>query len=482
MVIDITELDKFVASQAKMASIYKNQNKSLNLLNLRYKILNKTLGPFYKLYIDTKNATETTTDVMTSLGKTTEKLGESFKKLGKPVSGFLSFLRKINTIMIFILGVFALLGAAIFLITKEFGGGEIAVGAFNNVMDAGRGLVDAFMGVLEGLGAAIGSLDFSSVTGIFIPMLETVFALLGDILALYITIITMVLQGIGDIVSRMAESGMLQRIVDAFGVLLGLVAMAFGTIKKAIDDVGITFGGIIDFISNAISGFVDFLFSSGIIDFAVTVIEYALTIVGVIVNVFGIIIAVWIKVVAAVAPPLIRLVKAIFKVVGPILKLILGVIGLILKAIMALFDKVSPYIEGVVDAIMGFLEPVLDVITAILDGVGNVLDKAGDFIGGGVDKIGGFLGFNDGGIARGPKSGYPVTLHGTEAVVPLPDGRTIPVSIKTDGGMGGSTTNNISISVKGGGNAKEIAKAVSDEVTKVMRNKRRGGNYSRGVI
>ena len=38
------------------------------------------------------------------------------------------------------------------------------------------------------------------------------------------------------------------------------------------------------------------------------------------------------------------------------------------------------------------------------------------------------------------------------------------------------------ISVKGGGNAKEIAKAVSDEVTKVMRNKRRGGNYSRGVI
>mgnify|MGYP003140309250 FL=1 len=230
--IDITELDKFVASQAKMASIYKNQNKSLNLLNLRYKLLNKTLGPFYKLYIDTKNATETTTDVMNSLGKTTEKLGESFKKLGKPVSGFLSFLRKINTIMIFILGVFALLGVAIFLITKEFGGGEIAVGAFNAVMDAGRGLVDAFMGVLEGLSAAIGSLDFSGVTGIFIPMLETVFALLGDILALYITIITMVLQGIGDIISRMAESGMLQRIVDAFGVLLGLVAMAFGTIKR----------------------------------------------------------------------------------------------------------------------------------------------------------------------------------------------------------------------------------------------------------
>ena len=32
-----------------------------------------------------------------------------------------------------------------------------------------------------------------------------------------------------------------------------------------------------------------------------------------------------------------------------------------------------------------------------------------------------------GGIARGPNSGYPATLHGIEAVVPLPNGRSIPV-------------------------------------------------------
>jgi hypothetical protein len=37
--------------------------------------------------------------------------------------------------------------------------------------------------------------------------------------------------------------------------------------------------------------------------------------------------------------------------------------------------------------------------------------------------------FARGGIAVGPKSGYDAVLHGTEAVVPLPDGRTIPVSI-----------------------------------------------------
>jgi hypothetical protein len=34
-----------------------------------------------------------------------------------------------------------------------------------------------------------------------------------------------------------------------------------------------------------------------------------------------------------------------------------------------------------------------------------------------------------GGIADGPTTGFPAMLHGTEAVVPLPDGKTIPVNI-----------------------------------------------------
>jgi len=42
--------------------------------------------------------------------------------------------------------------------------------------------------------------------------------------------------------------------------------------------------------------------------------------------------------------------------------------------------------------------------------------------------------FASGGIASGPSSGYAATLHGTEAVVPLPGGRAIPVEIR--GGMG----------------------------------------------
>ena len=45
------------------------------------------------------------------------------------------------------------------------------------------------------------------------------------------------------------------------------------------------------------------------------------------------------------------------------------------------------------------------------------------------DKKMGGTGYKFGGIATGPEEGYNATLHGTEAVVPLPDGRTIPVQM-----------------------------------------------------
>lgn len=44
--------------------------------------------------------------------------------------------------------------------------------------------------------------------------------------------------------------------------------------------------------------------------------------------------------------------------------------------------------------------------------------------------------FSGGGIATGPASGYPATLHGTEAVIPIPNG-AVPVRLM--GGQGGGT-------------------------------------------
>ena len=56
-------------------------------------------------------------------------------------------------------------------------------------------------------------------------------------------------------------------------------------------------------------------------------------------------------------------------------------------------------------------------------------------------------GYATGGVARGSTSGYPATLHGTEAVVPLPNGRAIPVEMKG----GGATNNNIVVNVSSDG-------------------------------
>jgi hypothetical protein len=42
-------------------------------------------------------------------------------------------------------------------------------------------------------------------------------------------------------------------------------------------------------------------------------------------------------------------------------------------------------------------------------------------------QTGGYKEYASGGVASGPRSGYSATLHGTEAIVPLPDGKSIPV-------------------------------------------------------
>ena len=106
--------------------------------------------------------------------------------------------------------------------------------------------------------------------------------------------------------------------------------------------------------------------------------------------------------------------------------------------------------------------------------------------GGIVTPAGKAPGYATGGIARGSQSGYPVMMHGTEAVVPLPNGKSIPVE------MSGSGTNNISINVNmdnsgnsqtsgdrgkdtGGQLGKMLASAVQDELHK---QKRPGGLLS----
>lgn len=64
-----------------------------------------------------------------------------------------------------------------------------------------------------------------------------------------------------------------------------------------------------------------------------------------------------------------------------------------------------------------------------------------------------------GGIARGPHAGFPAILHGTEAVIPMPNGKSIPVEFRG----GNSTSNNVNVSVVMNGQGGQQAEATSEE-------------------
>jgi len=84
----------------------------------------------------------------------------------------------------------------------------------------------------------------------------------------------------------------------------------------------------------------------------------------------------------------------------------------------------------------------------------------------------------DGGIADGPVSGYAAQLHGTEAVVPLPDGKNIPVEVKqnTMGGIDPKMMSDMLHELKKG---HEMTKHSMDEL---VRHARTTAGYSSQLV
>ena len=92
-------------------------------------------------------------------------------------------------------------------------------------------------------------------------------------------------------------------------------------------------------------------------------------------------------------------------------------------------------------------------------------------------------GYSTGGIAKGPQAGYPATLHGTEAVVPLPNGKSIPVHMEGAAGQMNNVTVNVamdntgqaSTSTQGDTGGMDIGKAIANAVQKELQNQKRAG-------
>ncbi len=107
-------------------------------------------------------------------------------------------------------------------------------------------------------------------------------------------------------------------------------------------------------------------------------------------------------------------------------------------------------------------------------------------------RYGGFVeapkySMSEGGVARGRLSGYPVTMHGTEAVVPLPNKRSIPVDLRGSTGDINNVTVNVNMgqggdsggaesSMEGDNNdGLQLGKVIANAVQKELQNQKRSG-------
>lgn len=153
-----------------------------------------------------------------------------------------------------------------------------------------------------------------------------------------------------------------------------------------------------------------------------------------------------------------------------------------------LFAKMKNGLKGFMDDLPDFFGDLGGMLKDGLGGLGGILkDLFGGFrsmlgfrYGGITPKRG--PGFSEGGIASGSTSGYPAILHGTEAVVPLPNNKKIPVEMKG----GGEQTNNITVNVAsdggittqgndGGVDQEKLGRAIAASVRQELQNQKRSG-------
>jgi hypothetical protein len=171
-----------------------------------------------------------------------------------------------------------------------------------------------------------------------------------------------------------------------------------------------------------------------------------------------------------------------------------GIFGPFLTGMENLLGGKAPFLESLGQVFKGGLQGFGTLFSDLFSGLfgggmsggfGGILSSILPFSSGGIMNNGKKIpGYATGGIASGSGNGHLAMLHGTEAVVPLPNGKSIPVEGST------GNVNNVSITVNTEGNVQQttqgggeqgaalgkvIAAAVQSEL---QRQKRPGGLLS----
>lgn len=154
---------------------------------------------------------------------------------------------------------------------------------------------------------------------------------------------------------------------------------------------------------------------------------------------------------------------------------ILQIIARVIAEMIAL--KIMQTIVGLGSPSAGGGNVVPDVV--VRDKAGMVVQTTARY--GGIFGKG--AGYSEGGVAKGPQAGYPVIMHGTEAIVPLPNGKSIPVEMRGSGQQNNVVVN---VSVDNQGNATQDTQASNNDagrlgtmiagaVQKELQNQKRAG-------
>ena len=437
---------------------------------------------------------------------------------------------------------------------------DTVIDVFLTIGDAWVETATIFMDTIAQVLEIAGGLDFSPILAPAMMLFSIFAALVMDFGVGFMTFMGDMFALFGTLMAYLADTGVLQALIDIIGNL-GMAAMAIiGAIVYALDEMGINFGSIFGFMSAVISGFITFLMDSGLLAFFVEVIEvvaHLLVVVGflaagaialigkvlgyltgptwqILSGIVGVIVGLLTGAIALVLLPF----RLFFKIVSGLVKVFVALLtrgpkaafgelgkllgdlgGIVITTFKGVGRSLRSVFKGIIDAVSGGFKLLFSPIQAIIDAVkwvigklGGIKDKAVEVVkkipgyksakkvGGAAKKAWGAVFGAKGGIFRGAKKGYRAILHGTEAVVPLPDGKSIPVNLSGAFDSAGiieavnalrkemahtdteGSAVTINIAIDGAGKPDDVASAVSRELQKVFRTRARSGGFGRGFF
>ena len=480
---------------AQVGAVLPNTAKGLQVFNLKMKAAGAAFGPFQDFFVKGKQAADLFGEVMGVTSESVEETNKTMTTFNETIETTMTIFGGIVKDVLILIGIFM---AAVGVVA-------ILAGSFANMNSVVPGSGDAFEMVKEAgallweqMQQLIAAFDGVGVSGETVKealanIAGQAMTFLGVIISIYAAIATGYLQ----VFQMLADAGIFSTIIEGAMMLFGTIKETVGGVMEQLGIVSDGGQGLVENVRGFIASIIGFMESSGILELLNEYFEFFFQGLAAGIVIVGFLVRAVIAFFQETAPLweyLISIVMVGFTVMGgalriffrfwsSVFKLITGDVDGFAEGILSLGDLFTETFDNILDALTNVADKGLTMIEPLLDAIEKVtgFDPAGA-IGGAADKAAGLLGFSEGGIASGPSSGYPVNLHGTEAVVPLPNGRSIPVELSGAVRGAGGDTINLSINVSGGGgNPREVAKQVSEEVARVFKNRSRSSGFTRGL-